>query len=52
MLIGSGSHSDRRSTSGYFVFVGGNLMTWHSKKQTIVVRFSAKVEYRAVSHSL
>ncbi|KAH9666171.1 retrovirus-related pol polyprotein from transposon RE1 [Citrus sinensis] len=28
----AGSVSDRRSTSGYFTFVGGNLVTWRSKK--------------------
>ena len=25
---------DRRSTSNYCVFVGGNLVSWRSKKQT------------------
>ncbi|KAI5324856.1 hypothetical protein L3X38_033929 [Prunus dulcis] len=28
----AGSITDRRSTSGYFTFVGGNLVTWRSKK--------------------
>ena len=28
----AGNISDRRSTSGYFTFVGGNLVTWRSKK--------------------
>lgn len=35
-----------RSTSGYFTFVGGNLVTWRSKKQNLVARSSAEVEYR------
>lgn len=28
----AGDKIDRRSTSGYFTFVGGNLVTWRSKK--------------------
>lgn len=32
---------DRRSISGYFTFVGGNLVTWRSKKQNVVTRSSA-----------
>lgn len=32
----AGSIIDRRSTSGYFTFVGGNLVTWRSKKHAIV----------------
>jgi len=37
----AGSHSDRKSACGYYTFVGGNLVTWHSKKQTVVARSSA-----------
>ncbi|XP_016651106.1 PREDICTED: uncharacterized mitochondrial protein AtMg00810-like [Prunus mume] len=32
----AGSITDRRSTSYYFTFVGGNLVTWQSKKQNVV----------------
>jgi hypothetical protein len=28
----AGSVCDRKSTTGYFTFVGGNLVTWRSKK--------------------
>ncbi|KAL6328004.1 hypothetical protein AAG906_031348 [Vitis piasezkii] len=34
----AGSVTDRRSTSGYCSFVWGNLVTWRSKKQSVVAR--------------
>ncbi|XP_022863020.1 uncharacterized protein LOC111383174 [Olea europaea var. sylvestris] len=37
---------ERRSTTRYCTFVEGNLVTWRSKKQNVVARSSAKVEYR------
>lgn len=37
----AGSPGDRRSTSGYFTLVGGNLVTWKSKKQKVVALSSA-----------
>ncbi|CAN6677022.1 unnamed protein product [Malus baccata var. baccata] len=42
----AGDVTDRRSTSGYFTFVGGNLVTWRSKKQNVVSRSSAEAEFR------
>jgi hypothetical protein len=41
----AGSISDRKSTSGYFMFVGGNLVTWRSKKQKVVALSSAEAEF-------
>ncbi|KAJ9535774.1 hypothetical protein OSB04_un001074 [Centaurea solstitialis] len=45
----AGSKVDGRSTSGYFSFVGGNLVTWRSKKQHVVSRSSAEAEFRSMA---
>lgn len=45
------SPSDRRSTSGYELFVDGNLISWRSKKQTVVARSTAEAECRVMGHA-
>ena len=44
-----GAIDDRRSTSGYFTFVGGNLVTLRSKKQNVVSRSSAEAEFKGMA---
>ena len=46
-----GSKLDRKSTSRYVSFVEGNLVTWRSKKQSVVSLSNAEVEYRALHHA-
>ena len=45
----TGSFVDRKSISGYCTFVGGNLVTWRSKEQSVVPRSSAEAEFRAMA---
>ncbi|XP_071727808.1 secreted RxLR effector protein 161-like [Rutidosis leptorrhynchoides] len=45
----AGEKGDRRSTSGFFTIVGGNLVTWRSKKQKVVSLSSAESEIRGIA---
>ncbi|RVX00689.1 Retrovirus-related Pol polyprotein from transposon RE2 [Vitis vinifera] len=43
---------DRRSTFGYFTFLGGNLVTCKSKKQNVVACSNAEAEFRGMTLGL
>jgi len=47
-----GSATDRKSTTGYCMFLGGNLETQRSKKQNVVARSSPEAEFRAMAQGM
>ena len=45
----AGGPFDRKSTTGFMVFLGSNPISWSSKKQSTVSRSSTEAKYHALA---
>jgi hypothetical protein len=46
----AGCIDDDRSTGGFIIFLGSNLVSWSARKQPTVLRSSTEAEYKAIAN--